>query len=240
MIWLPPEPTWSWLSEAARMYALMVGSELSFAQANYGDGEWGCILGRSGTNSQGETYNPRLRDALRRTLLQPTGHWCGTNPGKRLKDEAEAWVKAHGVLVPWLFKETLAGANVNGHLAPFLQAVRTRKTVLVGPAHLRDLPENVIGRHHFIQVPDRTAWEVYEDTCAEVLSRVSHGCLVLFASGMATNLSIHHLWPELKGQATLLDIGAVLDPYVGVLSRKGYRKESFQQTGMAANLREAA
>jgi len=233
---LPSDPDRKWYTEAVHLYALIIAERMHFAQANYGDGEWGCLLGHEGENSQGEVYNPVLRDALRETLLQPVGQWCGVNPGEKLRAEVQAWVRDNGVRVKWLFKEILSAANVHGHLAPFLQAVRTRSVILVAPAHLADLPEHVIGRHRYVGVPDHTAWQVVDETFHAVLEVIQPDDLVLFASGMATNLSIYRLWPELQHTATLLDIGAILDPYVGVFSRKNYRPPEWQRDKMPLNL----
>ena len=234
---LARDDDWMWYTHGVEFYAAMLSSGVNFAQANYGDGEWGCILGHQRTNSQGETYCPELSLALQRTLLEPVGMWCGTNPGQKLRPQVDAWVSDHRVDVPWIYKETLAAANVNGELAPVFRALRTRRVVLVGPRHLSRLPDNVVGKPAaFVEVPDGTAWQVFERTCADVGAVVQDGDVVLFASGMATNLSVHRLWPTLRGRVTLLDIGACLDPYGGVVSRKGYRKDSFQNEAKARNL----
>ena len=229
--------------ETPEDYAKLIRDRTHFAQANYGDGEWACLMDREGTNCDGTTYTPELAAALRETLLEPCGMWCGTNPGnpetKPLRAQAEAWVVANKVNVPWRKKEILPSANVNGELRPFLDAVRTRRVIVVGPEHLKHLPPHVIGPHTLIQVPNETAWKVVDQTVKRVLDVIRPDDLVLFASGMATNLAIHKLWPGLRDTVTLLDVGALLDPYVGVYSRNGYRKESFQTVGIKKNLGRA-
>lgn len=218
-------------------YARMIESGLHFAQANYGDGEWGCILGHRLTNSQGEVYCDELEVALKDTLLQPSGVWCGSNPGPKLAEEADRWVRDNEVDVPWMPKEVLAAANVNGKLAPFLRALREQRVILVGPWHLANLSPDVIGEYTHILVPDATAWTVAEETSALVLRMLRPDDLVLFAAGMGTNLMIHRMWPVLPTRVTLLDVGAIFDPYVGVYSRKAYKREKFQNEAMRENLR---
>jgi hypothetical protein len=237
---MPPEDKWCWLAEAARMYTLMIESWMAFAQANYGDGEWACILGNEGGNSNGESYDPELGAKLRDTLFHPSGMWCGMNPGKKLEDEANKWMVLHGLEPQMAFKETLSGANVNGHLGPFFRALKERSKygmlILVGPHHLNGTVEHVIGPHHFIRVSSTKSWEEAEQTTEKVLNRWERGTVCLFASGMGSNLVIRDLWKTVIGDGILLDIGAILDPYAGVFSRKGYLKESFQNEAMQRNL----
>jgi hypothetical protein len=230
---------WHWHVPLVQTYAALIEDRMHFAQANYGDGEWSCLLGHRGVNSQGEVYNPELRDALRETLMDPVGQWCGSNPGPKLEAEADGWCESNGVRVRWVAKETLAAANVNGNLAPFLRACRTRPVVLVGPKHLRALPMEVLEPRLFIEVPESTAWQVAGEI-ADSLRWASSGHLILLSAGMATNLIVHRVWPELRGRATMLDTGAIFDPYVGVYSRKSYRREAFQNEAMQRNLARGA
>jgi len=58
----------------------------------------------------------------------------------------------------------------------------------------------------------------------------------LFAAGVATNGMIWKMWRLLRGRATLLDIGATLDPYAGVFSRSVYRDPHWQQEIMPRNV----
>lgn len=216
-------------------YVGLIQSQTSFAQANYGDGEWKCLLGFVGRNVNGEVYSPALAAALRTTLLSPVGQWCGTNPGRSMRIDVEAWVLHRRPKVRLVWKETLSAANVRGELAPFFRAVRERGCILVGPRHLTALNPDVIGHVEHILVPDATAWQDVDFISAIILEVVWETDIVLFAAGMATNLLIHRLRPMLP-LATLLDVGAILDPYVGRFSRKGYRKPIFQERNMMRNL----
>ena len=226
------------------LYADMIRRGVSFAQANCGDGEWSCILGRSGRNVNGEVYTPELAAALAETLVDHRGIWCGSNPGRKLEAQVDAWIERTKASPRWVWKETLSGANVDGKLAPVFQALRRQHVILVGPDHLHTLPASVVGHRAFIQVPYAIAWKVADDVTRWVgellypLAGPGNGWIpvVLFAAGMGSNLMIHRLWKLWGGQAILLDVGAILDPYVGHWSRKGYRKQTFHEHSMAANL----
>lgn len=215
--------------DSVRDYAKLIASGKHFAQANYGDGEWSAILGKTGMNVNGETYAPILGAGLRETLKNPDGMWAGTNPGKVLREEAEDYAARLETPPAWRNKEILSDANVAGKLGGFLGACRKRRVIVVGPSQLSQLPKKVLGTVQHVLVPDAVAWGVVDRTCAEVRKRAQDGDVVLFASGMASNLAIHRLWPEYRDRVTLLDVGAILDPYVGVLSRSGYRTAAFQE-----------
>jgi hypothetical protein len=225
-------------------YVRMIETCEPFAQANYGDGEWGCLLGHRGGNVNGEPYDPVIRDALRRTLLEHVpGYLCGTNPGWKLQREVEAWIATHGLGASerWVHKETLANASVHGEFAPVLAALRLRKVLVVGPACLRELPVEHFGATALVEVPgDGSAWKVVGETCDAVRSLAAGepDSLVLFASGMASNMMIYRLWGDEEFRATgasLLDVGATLDPYVGRRTRSSHRRPEFDEA-MRRNL----
>jgi hypothetical protein len=233
---IPGEPEWKWFTGGVELYSQMIRTRVHFAQANYGDGEFGCLLGKKGRNVNGEVYEPELAEALRRTLLEPAGHWCGYNPGRKLEEEAYRWLMLNDIEVPWVWKETLSAANVNGQMGPFFLAANTRRIVVVGPEHLARIPYELFKSFLHIRVPDATAWKETDRIAEEVFQRAERDDLILFAAGMATNLLIWRLWPNVEGNVTLLDVGAILDPYAGKMTRKGYRLELFQKTNRARNL----
>lgn len=227
-----------WAERLVDIYAQMLGRRQHFAQAAYRDGEWACMLGRDGVNANGEVYHPGLADALRHTLREPVGQWCvfwqpvGGRLGADLHQKARAWIAEHYTGVPWIVDRPFAAANRMGVIAPFLRATRERRVVLVGPRHMDRLPRDVLTPAVHVEVPDATAWRVTDDIVAEISDAVQPDDLVLFCAGMASNLMVHRLWPMLQDTVTLLDIGAVLDPYCGVYSRSTHRNPEWRENVM--------
>jgi hypothetical protein len=215
-------------------YTELIRVGVPFAQANYGDGEWACILGKQGQNVNGEVYHPLLGSLLRNTLFQPY-QWCGMNPGRRLGPEVDAFLQRNPVDVRWVWKETLSAANVKGDLAPFFRALRGRKTLLVGPPHLQALPPEVIEHDGFIEIPPSNAWESWAEIVRLVEVKSGLGTVVLFCAGMASNLMINNLARRLSW-LTLLDMGAIFDPYVGHYTRKHYRRPQWKAEARERNL----
>lgn len=227
---------------AVSIYAAMLHDHMHFAQASYRDGEWRAILGYDGRNVNGEEYVPELGDALTRTLKQPVGQWCafwipgqGGERTREVRERAARWIAEHEPNVRWIADRMDGEANAAGHMAPFFAAARTRRAVLVGPRHLTKLPASVLTPAAHVVVRDSDAWKHEEETSATIRRVLESGDIVLFAAGMASNLMIHRLWPEYRGEVTLYDIGAALDPYCGVQSRAIYRRPEWPAT-MKRNL----
>ncbi len=219
-------------------YCALLETGQSFIQANYGDGEWSCILGYQGQNSQGGCYTPELRKALIETLKHRRFNYWGWNPGKKLLDETQQWLADNSVRVRWVNKEILAAANCQGQLGALLLILQQRNVLLIGPKHLKEL--QILKHNAFVEVPLPNAFSAIKDTVAAVLTRtMTNACdCLLFCSGMATNPTMWRLVPFLSPTITMLDMGAIFDPYVGVLNRGAYRNmtSDFWKYGLKMNL----
>lgn len=220
-------------------YVELVESGEGFAQANLGDGEWGCILGETGSNVNGESYEPELQAALVRTLAEPGPYWYGTNPAKRQEDAVRRL--AHGFPgVTWVEKDTISEANVRGELGPLLEALSRRDVLLVGNEAVvfSDELREILSPYACVMIHPSEAWRTAEALVAEVESYLDPGVIVLFAAGMASNLVIHELVERgvVIDDVSLLDVGATLDPYAGLRSRKAYRRDEWWRDAYPRNL----
>jgi len=222
-------------------YVELLDKRTRFVQANYGDGEWACILGHPGQNCNGEHYIQPLQMALIDTLVNPPpGHiWYGSNPGKKLGPSVEEWITNRCLNQRvWVYKEVLSGANANGKLGPLIQAVRRRRTVLVGPKHLRNEDVHKIWNIKAqVSVPTSDAFLAIERTVEQTLEMVwkEKPDLILVCSGMAANPLMFRV-ARLCAVPTMIDMGATLDPYAGIWSRNAYRKDEFQKKIFQKNL----
>jgi len=238
-----------------------LSSHSSFVtMANYGDGEWSCLLGEVGWNCNGDRYYaPGLRDALEETFTPPLLTHYGFNPGRKHMEAAQEWLRKKGYSVPtvgpcsyryrsgrtyascrgiesvengentipWVWKEIVSGSNCKGEFGPFLRLCKKRRVLVVGGAHLARL---TVFTHKHLVTPPHNTWDVAEEVIAEIWDEwAKHGFdLALFACGLASNALIWRLG-KMGVCAHLIDVGAALDPYVGVLSRKTYKQPAFQE-----------
>lgn len=228
-----------WFIHLTQHYAAMIRDRMPFALASYGDGEWQCILGEPGENCDGTKYTIELSDALAETLLHPVGQWCSFfDVSCSLREDAITWIDRHCPPIHWIAQRPYGRAAEIGELAPFLHAIKAQAVplIIVGPAHIGDLPKDVLGPFVHIPVPDATAWQEVgsiEACVREELDYEDPDALVLFAAGMASNILIHRLW---DGVSTMLDVGALLDPYCGVYSRRIYQDPAWQRDMKPRNL----
>lgn len=229
-----------WVGPAIEELALRIREGEHFATAAYRDGEWYCMLGRGGSNINGERYDSELARQLLLTLSHPVGQTCifwQPHPVKGMAawKAATAWLQKNRRPVKWLPDCPVRVANVHGLAAPFFRACRERHVVLVGPSHLARL--GLFAFEHIV-VPPRIAWKQAASIAARTVAVAKPGSVVLLCAGMASNLILWRIWPEIREHTTALDIGSALDPYVGVNSRGAYREAAWQRA-MAANLAEA-
>lgn len=199
---------------------LNAGERFSFTR--YGNGEWDCILGLyHQTRSGSQRFTPDLRAALTETL---SGHHGGASfPAMQstgylerlgLMSKARAWLAINAPGLDWHDGEVFHRASRRGELAPFVDALRMQRVVVVGPPHLLALPFASV----FVPVKERDCW----DEVAEIERRLRgfSNCVISFSAGPAAKVLIHRLYPEIGGSCWLLDTGSLWDVYAGVKSRK--------------------
>lgn len=196
-----------------------------FAFTRYGNGEWDCILDLyHRTRSGSQAFNPKLRKALTATL---TEHGGGTSyPAIQatgylerlgLLPKAEAWLAQNAPGLDWHGGEVFHHASRRGELAPFVEAMRMHRVVVVGPPHLLGLPFASV----FVPVKERNCWDDVGELYAQ-LSRLSN-CVITFSAGPTAKVLIHRLYPIIGKSCWLLDMGSLWDPYCGVQSRKYHK-----------------
>jgi hypothetical protein len=196
-----------------------------FAYSRWSDGEWSCLLGRSGHNQAGMPYSAPLRKDLTAVLLSRPDYDLGlseavihpTRPKRlTLAVEVPAWLAEHGLDdLPWVDADGFYRRSLAGTLGPFVAALATRQVVLVGPSYFDDLRLFPVVEH--VLVPPRMRHEreiarLTRQTLAAL--RDWPGSVVAISAGMSANVLIdrvHAAMPE----ATLIDCGSLWEPYIG-------------------------
>lgn len=230
-------------------WTALVESREPFTYANIGgDGEMLTITGWDGVNSDGHRSTPEKAEALARCILEPRYTFAGYNPGKagtKKLATAEAWLRKHGVNVPhrtastltdpdygsaeinvhWVHKEIISAANTSGRLNGFLRAMLERNWLVLGGEHLEELCDVFPSADGWPAVATNDAgWEKldgFEGFVRAALDR-SDTDLITFSLGYLTKVLIWRLAPDYP-DVTMIDLGACLDPYCGVLNRRKYK-----------------
>lgn len=184
----------------------------NFSFSRFGDGELACAFGRKGYNCDGHEYFDDLGVELRSVLDDPKGIMgLQRYGGDMFRKELAAYD------IPWADADILHRASIKGELGLFFDALTWRKVILVGAKHLKKLDVY----DTFIEVPLKNAWLNFSDTLEEIRKIIEPDDVVLYACGMMAEVLIHKLYDDDFSQ---IDVGSLLDPYVGVNSRAYHKK----------------
>lgn len=199
--------------EPLQYYVDRLKNKEYFSLARYGDGEWYCMWGRRGKNSNGCDYYPELRMNLLQTLTPKEGFIHGMQ--RILPMDLK---KALGMTkdIEWLDSEIFGDELVAGGLYPLIEQLRKMKVVIISNKTVRDI-KNMIDYDHFIEVPAFNAYDHRQRVYKEIFE-YGKPAVYLFSCGMAANVFVYDLHNKIKN-SFFIDIGHIWDPFVGILSR---------------------
>jgi hypothetical protein len=206
---------------------LRKGSPFSFVR--FGDGEWSAILGVRGANCDGHEYFPRLGADLRAAIIDNYNYFYSIQ-GRAIKYLGKGirrFLSDNNVKILWHDSDIFHRCDNAGILFPLIEQLRTMKTVVVGPSHLRALDKRVFKYAHFIEVPSKNCYlNKNAIHCAIKDWYKKEGPAVFcFSASMTANVLIHELFPLMGRASWLIDFGSLWDCYVGVDSRGGKGKK---------------
>jgi len=204
------------------MNELESGKRVVFTR--WGDGEWEVVLGaktEADSNVDGHQYFKSLTLALRDVLIQNPHYYFGMQNlayykvmGRRI----DRFLKQHQICRSWLNADAFHYASEFQQFPRFVNHIKGKTTLLVGPIHLRSLK---LFPFEHLEIPSVNCW-LQKD---QILTEIENRCktkeydLIIFCAGMAANWFVDILSKNIP--ASLLDLGSVFDPYTGKMSR-GY------------------
>src|SRR5688572_16855890 len=191
-----------------------------FKFARYGDGEWNCIFNKPGQNCDGHKYFSSLGDSLRRVVLSEPKYTVGMQPLSMSYERSEQIREfCRGLNIKWVNADVLHSASIDGKIDKFIHAIEGRYIIVVGPPHLAGFFS--YGVH--IVIPSVDCWLSYQEVKQQIEFHID-GCVnavVLLAASMMSEVLIDDFS---EFNHTFIDIGSVLDPYCGIMSRRYHRK----------------
>ena len=193
----------------------MLREKKPFAFVRYGDGELNCMMGCVGANTKCEhKYSPELAKALKHAMVAEKDYHIGMMVNVLAGNEySSKLARELAEKLPICSSLILHHASGRGKLAAFFKAVGP--VVMVGPRHMSGMaPWLNITRH--VEIPDRNCWEKTE----KIIPQLTSGETYLFVASMPAKVWIREAWDK---KTTLIDIGSVFDPYVGIKSRSYMR-----------------
>lgn len=204
----------------------MMETQPGFSFARISDGGFFCILGRKGVNCDGAAYSPQQAAALVEMIKDPHITHGITSIALHTTKAAD-WLREKNLQVEWYDADVLNKASDEGTLLPFIECLRKRRSLVVGAAHLDKLAGFPIA--HFIECHPTQAFEEVDELQLEIDFRIARHepDTILLSAGQGASPTLvsrlHAAYPEL----TVLDIGSLWDPYVGVMSRSGHKRKGW-------------
>lgn len=196
-------------------------TEKGFSFARYGDGTFLSLLGAEGWNCDGARVSIMQAAEIEASIRDNTiVHGMGD---LAVEVGAGRWLQENNIDIEWFDCNVMNNASHLGQLRIFVDWLRTRKIVFLGPSHLRRLKGFPVAA--FVDVHPTDAFDEIESLqlIAEYVVGREVADTVLISAGPAAPplvSRIHRNLPYLN----VIDTGSIWDLYVGVLSRKIHRK----------------
>jgi len=116
--------------------------------------------------------------------------------------------------IGWVGTEVFNRAMMRGELWPFIRALRSADTLVVGPEKLAALGESVLPDAEFLSIPDRGCHAQMDEMVEAVLVRRSPAVITVSA-GPAAVVLIHRLFPSIGDRTTMISVGSLWGPFIG-------------------------
>jgi hypothetical protein len=196
-------------------------NNVNFKFARYGDGELFCMSGKVGRNCDKHEYFPDLGASLINAVSENKGYMVGVQPlsVSHLPHLVDEFILKHHLEKDLYNADVLHNASIDGKLDIFMNALDSRNVILVGPAHLCNLFEEMV---HIVTVKIN-AWIDYHKIREELGYHIewTDKPVILLSCGMMAEVLLHDFADT---DSTIIDTGSVFDPYCGVYSRSYHHK----------------
>jgi hypothetical protein len=212
----------SWLKDLAD-----VSKPFSFSR--WGDGEWRAVLspGGNSANCDGHKFFPAMGDQLRQILCNKPTYRIGMQSlAVRLFAEhiANFLEKAQLTALQWYDSDVFHKGAIYGKMDQILQAMSSRKVLLIGPRHLAKVPFPCWKQ---IFVPSTNVYLQLDSILRQVdglLAGKDEPLLISISASMPAEIMVDRLHKKYGHLHTIVDFGSLWDPLVGVKSRS-YMKD---------------
>jgi hypothetical protein len=133
--------------------------------------------------------------------------------------------------IEWVDSDIMHRQSIRYGLKDLFQVLQTRNLVLIANENLQEIAsylysENTDDLMHLIISPV-DSWLEYDDVLKRLLQIIHKDDVILYCSGMMTEVLIDDIYKIYKDDVTQIDIGSLFDPYCGVKSRSYMKDKKF-------------
>lgn len=192
-----------------------------FSFARYGDGTFLSLWGEEAVDCDQAVIHGNQAKLLEQTI-RDTNITHGIGNLAVSEARADEWLVKKGIDIPWYDCNVMHTASIEGLLNPFIQLLRKRRNLIIGPNHLWNF--NSIPLRGFLTThPTRAFYEVdrLEKEAKIIIERkkINMVCISAFTAAPVLVSRLHRHFPKIN----VLDVGSLWDVYAGKLSRKVFR-----------------
>jgi hypothetical protein len=199
-----------------------------FSFSRYGDGEWNAMIGTEGENCDGHRFFPELGGELRSSVVRRRDYIYALQPRaiRCMRSDIQGFLASNHIAFAWHNADVFHDANKRGKLYPLVSALRSTDVVMIGPAPLRAIKDNVFPSKDFIEIPSKDCYLAKDDIIKRVLASagIHNHAVFAFSASMTAKVLIYELFPLIGKTNWLIDFGSLWDIYVGIKSRNVYHK----------------
>ena len=227
----------------------------AFTFSRWGDGEWLSVIGTGRPcNRDGHRYFPEMGKELLQVLTDRPDYVMGIQGltlkimGKKVSKRVESAGLGY---VQWVDSDVFHQASSHGHLYRVVEAINTRKVLMVGPSQLRKVNLNAnlpLQYWSFVEVPALNAYLGIDQVIGDIkriLTEYSESesisseepLLISVSASLPAGIILHKIYPLTKGRHTVIDFGCLWDPLVGIATA-GYHKKIGVDTLVASRSKE--
>lgn len=190
-----------------------------FSLSRYGDGEWLCIFGKAGGNSNGCAYTPELQHDLIQSLMHKDPNFLyGMQrilPSQLL--QADNYLRRHHFPIDnWFDTEIFADSLQTGDLFPLIKVLRQMPVIMIANEEWK-WSNQLFEPKLWIKVPRANA-HAHKDRVIREVMAYGKPAVYLFSCGMAACSFVSELHGKIK-DSFFIDIGHIWDPFSGLKSR---------------------
>jgi len=213
--------TWEQIQEKIK-------SNQPFTFVRYGDGDIQCMLGnsRNTMNCDKHMYFPGLGKKLQLSFVCAPlkENYMVSLQSKMLTDmgrQIYAFIENNRMARLWYYADCMHDASAEGRFYDSFVSLTKDDSIAcyIGPKRF----ESVC--HNFIEIPSLNCWLQYERTKAMAVDMVLKGVTRFYASAsMLTKVLFFEMYEMFADEIQQIDLGSVLEPYVGVSNRRYHEK----------------
>lgn len=213
------EQTGRWHTDLPDVFDLIcekLRNREQFSFARYGDGEWNAIYGKQGANCDGHEYFPDMGKRLREIVESKPKYMMGLQP-LTVASERIVQIQKDFPGIDWIDADSIHNASIDGRTEELFNVIRPQDSLIIGPRHMSDEFTT-----DFILIQSINCWLEVESTIHKIHSWImgKQRPVIFLCASMMSEVLID----EFHQEATLIDLGSVLDPYCGVKSRRYHHK----------------